>query len=119
MQMASKFKKSIVSRNVRTGLHRWKRRTKAGHGVPSLTVPQASTSTVSLDSAAKVVETVGSDSVPSSSTEGGSSRGKDNTSVSVQNASALLQDETCEILPSHEQLQAPLYVHPPNNSYCN
>uniref|UniRef100_A0A5B6Z816 MLO-like protein n=1 Tax=Davidia involucrata TaxID=16924 RepID=A0A5B6Z816_DAVIN len=112
-QMGSRFKKSIVSENVRSSLHGWQRRVKARQGGPTSTFPSA-TSTTSLDSSVDEID--GTDTVASGSMEGGSSRYEDAT-ISHQHAS-VERDQTHEISPSdHERLQVPLCSGPHHNTY--
>ncbi|KAA8531988.1 hypothetical protein F0562_006870 [Nyssa sinensis] len=102
-QMGSRFKKSIVSENIRSSLHGWKRRVKARQGGPSSTLPSA-TSTTSLDSLVDEIEEI--DTFASNSAEGSSS-GYEYATTSHQHAS-MEEGQTHEISPSDERLQVPL-----------
>ncbi|XP_057499904.1 MLO-like protein 4 [Actinidia eriantha] len=104
-QMGSRFKKSIVSENVRKSLHGWQRKVKARHGGPPFTHLTATTSTTSLDSVLDEIEIV--DAVPSTSGEGSSSICED---------TSMVQNQIHEISPSDEKLKVP-FCEGPQDSY--
>ena len=104
--MGSRFKKSIVSENVRKSLHGWQRKVKARHGGPPFTHLTATTSTTSLDSVLDEIEIV--DAVPSTSGEG--------SSAICEDTSMVQQNQIYEISPSDEKLKVP-FCEGPQDSY--
>ncbi|KAK2984505.1 hypothetical protein RJ640_016891 [Escallonia rubra] len=102
-QMGSKFKKSIISEDVRRSLHGWRRRVKTRHGGKTLMLPTA-VSTTSLDSMVDEIETI--DIVAPSSLGGCSSIYEDTTIAHLQ--ASMEQGQTHEITRDDEELQDPL-----------
>ncbi|KAK3005177.1 hypothetical protein RJ639_016345 [Escallonia herrerae] len=102
-QMGSKFKKSIISEDVRRSLHGWRRRVKTRHGGKTLMLPTA-ISTASLDSMVDEIETI--DIVAPSSLGGCSSIYEDTTIARLQ--ASMEQGQTNEITQDDDELQDPL-----------
>ncbi|KAK3024439.1 hypothetical protein RJ639_042971, partial [Escallonia herrerae] len=101
--MGSKFKKSIISEDVRRSLHGWRRRVKTRHGGKTLMLPTA-ISTTSLDSMVDEIETI--DIVAPSNLGGCSSIYEDTTIARLQ--ASMEQGQTHEITRDDEELQDPL-----------
>ncbi|KAL6345428.1 hypothetical protein AAG906_015911 [Vitis piasezkii] len=113
-QMGSRFKKTIMSENVRKSLHGWQRRVKARHSgapFPLLTA----TSTSSLSSLCPLEDEMDrTDHVASSSKEGSYSILED-TSTPYQPVS-LAQSPSFEVSPSNKS-PVPLHCDPIHDSY--
>ena len=107
--MGSRFKKSVMTENVRTSLVRWQRRVKARNG----------TSSVALLSAApdSVVHDVGRIDDFAINSEEGSSSGVRDTSFSHQQAS-MSKDQIHE-LSANDMIQVPVSSDPLYDSYCS
>jgi mlo protein len=104
--MGSRFRKSVISENVRISLSRWQRRVKARNSSPNVALLGATTT--SLDS--MVHETGRNDDFASNRVEGSSS-GVQNTSFSHQQAS-MSKDQIYELSPNDTtqvMISGPLY----------
>ncbi|KAL2520354.1 MLO-like protein 4 [Forsythia ovata] len=108
-QMGSKFKKAIISENVRRSLHGWRRKVKTRQESPAFTLLTA-TSTASLDSMVDEVQTIHE----TVSTEESSAE-HDQNIVSGQDVSTE-HCHTDEISPSNEKLQVPFSSPPLDNN---
>lgn len=107
--MGSRFKKTVVSENVRKSLHGWQRRVKARHNGASFALLTAP-STSSLSSLDPLDEVERIDNVASTSKEGSYSMVVD-TSTPLEPIS-LEQNSSFQPLPSNKKFQDPLRRDP-------
>lgn len=108
--MGSRFKKSVMTENVRTSLVRWQRRVKARNGTSSVALLSAAAS----DSVVHDVERI--DDFAINSMEGSSSVVRD-TSFSHQQAS-MSKDQIHELSPN-DTIQVPVSSDPFYDSYSS
>lgn len=108
--MGSRFKKSVMTENVRTSLVRWQRRVKARNGTSSVALLSAAAS----DSVVHDVERI--DDFAINSMEGSSSVVRD-TSFSHQQAS-MSKDQIHELSPN-DMIQVPVSSDPFYDSYSS
>ncbi|XP_075653662.1 MLO-like protein 4 [Castanea sativa] len=111
-QMGSRFKKSVMTENVRTSLVRWQRRVKARNGTSSVALLIAGTA--ASDSVVHDVERI--DDFAINSMEGSSSGVRD-TSFSHQQAS-MSKDQIHELSPN-DMIQVPVSSDPFYDSYSS
>ncbi|RVW51491.1 MLO-like protein 4 [Vitis vinifera] len=113
-QMGSRFKKTIMSENVRKSLHGWQRRVKARHSgapFPLLTA----TSTSSLSSLCPLEDEMDRTDHGASSSKEGSYSILEDTSTPYQPVS-LAQSPSFEVSPSNKS-PVPLHCDPIHDSY--
>lgn len=114
LQMGSRFKKTIMSENVRKSLHGWQRRVKARHSgapFPLLTA----TSTSSLSSLCPLEDEMDRTDHGASSSKEGSYSILEDTSTPYQPVS-LAQSPSFEVSPSNKS-PVPLHCDPIHDSY--
>ncbi|KAM7516123.1 hypothetical protein LguiA_005706 [Lonicera macranthoides] len=106
-QMGSRFKKSIISENVRKSLHGWRKRVRTRHGGehPFTLLTTSTTSLDSMDDNDDDDDDIErNQGVGSSSREGGSSKYEEDNVISHFRAS-MGGSQTLEISPNDEMLQ--------------